>query len=361
MSEEEQLEVPAGLPNLRIEAAPALPEGVSWRGLMEEWTRRVSEAGLLQPDPLYYLLWSGAVVGAYVAAFAGLLAEPHWALRVGLCALLAFCAVQCGLLGHEAWHGAITRRRGAQRALGLLFCNLLSGHSGQRWNQAHNEHHRACNEEGRDPDLAVELFALDPVAAAEKSGLARWTTRHQALLVPILVGMQGFSMMRDTFSWYREPRPGRWIELGLTLTHLCLWIALPAALIGWGPALLHYGLRTLLTGHYMSAIFIVNHVGQGTIGLGESVPFFWRQLRTTRNIRGGWLLSRLMGGLNHQIEHHLGPTMSSRRAAQAVPITRELCQRYGLPYVEQGWMEALGEVRAHLALLGRGAPAGAAR
>lgn len=34
-----------------------------------------------------------------------------------------------------------------------------------------------------------------------------------------------------------------------------------------------------------------------------------RQVPTSRNIRGGRVIDFLLGGLNHQIEHHLFPNM----------------------------------------------------
>ena len=42
----------------------------------------------------------------------------------------------------------------------------------------------------------------------------------------------------------------------------------------------------------------------------------------------------LMGGLNHQIEHHLFPSMPSVNLRAARPLVRAYCAEQGLPYTE---------------------------
>ena len=37
-----------------------------------------------------------------------------------------------------------------------------------------------------------------------------------------------------------------------------------------------------------------------------------KQVRTSRNVAGGWWATWLMGGLNYQVEHHLFPSMSPK-------------------------------------------------
>ncbi|WP_407698415.1 fatty acid desaturase [Streptomyces cyaneochromogenes] len=41
----------------------------------------------------------------------------------------------------------------------------------------------------------------------------------------------------------------------------------------------------------------------------------------------------LSGNLGHQIEHHAFLDLPSNRYAEAAPRVREICARYGLPYV----------------------------
>ena len=45
------------------------------------------------------------------------------------------------------------------------------------------------------------------------------------------------------------------------------------------------------------------------------------------------LFTKLMGGINYQIEHHLFPTLSSHRLAEIAPIVKEVCIEFNIPYV----------------------------
>ena len=55
--------------------------------------------------------------------------------------------------------------------------------------------------------------------------------------------------------------------------------------------------------------------------------FLRRQVLTSRNVRGGWLVDFALGGLNYQIEHHLFPSMPRPNLRRAQAIVRAFCQR----------------------------------
>jgi NADPH-dependent stearoyl-CoA 9-desaturase len=67
---------------------------------------------------------------------------------------------------------------------------------------------------------------------------------------------------------------------------------------------------------------------------GESRgQWYLRQIQGSANIDGGFLFHVLAGNLGHQIEHHVFPDLPSNRYAEVAPRVREICARYGLPYV----------------------------
>ncbi|WP_078973237.1 fatty acid desaturase family protein [Streptomyces sp. MMG1533] len=67
---------------------------------------------------------------------------------------------------------------------------------------------------------------------------------------------------------------------------------------------------------------------------GESRgQWYQRQIQGSANIEGGFLFHVLTGNLSHQIEHHVFPDLPSNRYAEVAPRVREICARYGLPYV----------------------------
>ncbi|KJK33554.1 delta fatty acid desaturase, partial [Streptomyces variegatus] len=57
---------------------------------------------------------------------------------------------------------------------------------------------------------------------------------------------------------------------------------------------------------------------------------------TSRNVRGGRLTDIALGGLNHQIEHHLFPSMPSPSLRRARTIVQRYCEDLGVDYVETG-------------------------
>src|SRR5918997_764925 len=61
--------------------------------------------------------------------------------------------------------------------------------------------------------------------------------------------------------------------------------------------------------------------------------WYVRQLLGSCNIDGPPVMHLMTGNLSYQIEHHLFPDLPSNRYAEVAPRVRELCERYGLPYV----------------------------
>ena len=50
---------------------------------------------------------------------------------------------------------------------------------------------------------------------------------------------------------------------------------------------------------------------------------------------GGDLNDAMHGWLNYQIEHHLWPDMTMLQYRRAQPKVREICERHGVPYVQE--------------------------
>jgi fatty acid desaturase len=86
----------------------------------------------------------------------------------------------------------------------------------------------------------------------------------------------------------------------------------------------------------------------------DDTDFLRRQVLTSRNVRGGWLVDFLLGGLNYQIEHHLFPSMPRASLRRAQPIVRAHCRRHGLPYVETSLFDSYRQALHHLHTAPRG-------
>jgi fatty acid desaturase len=77
-----------------------------------------------------------------------------------------------------------------------------------------------------------------------------------------------------------------------------------------------------------------------------------RQVLTSRNVRGGWFVDLLLGGLNYQVEHHLFPNMPRTCLRAAQPIVRAHCRALGIPYTETSLLDSYAIALRHLNSVG---------
>src|SRR5204862_3665491 len=126
-----------------------------------------------------------------------LLAGPALPLRLGAIAILAFLCVQAGFLAHEAGHGALTANRRLASCVGQVFNTLLTGMCYAYFQHIHRAHHPHCNERARDPDLQSEVLSMYAQSAYAKRGFGRFITRRQAVLIWILIWLQGLPFKPD--------------------------------------------------------------------------------------------------------------------------------------------------------------------
>jgi fatty acid desaturase len=84
----------------------------------------------------------------------------------------------------------------------------------------------------------------------------------------------------------------------------------------------------------------------------EKLDFFAKQVRTSRNVRGGWWATALYGGLNFQIEHHLFPNMPRPHLRKARVLVREHCRSLGVPYTEASMVSSYRIVIGYLNRVG---------
>lgn len=307
----------------------------------------LSAAGCFRRAPMRSAVYGAFILAGYAAAYGVLLTVPGPALRAAAILVLAFLGVHAGFLAHEAGHGALTRNRALAGLVGQVFNTLLTALCYSYFSHIHRRHHPHCNERAHDPDMQSEFFSMYAESAREKRGLGRLISRHQAVLIWILVWLQGYTLKIDSlcFLW-RNPRATR-VDQAFLALHFALWLVVPALVLGVPAALLNYALMTLLIGPYLGTIFLVNHIGTRVVEPGESLSFLEQELAVTRNLGTSRLQEFLFGGLNNHIEHHLFPSMPTARLRSARRITREFCRRHGLVYREMSWFAAAREVARH--------------
>jgi len=311
----------------------------------------LSDAGCFRPAPLRSAAYGAFILAGYAAAYATLLGDPGLGVRALAIVALAFFSVHAGFLAHEAVHGAISRNRLVTGFVGQIFNTLLTALCYSYFCHIHRRHHPHCNNRLRDPDMQSGFFSMYVQSAREKRGLGALVSRHQSVLIWILVWLQGFTLKIDSLQFLRgNPRATR-VDQALVLLHFALWFVPPVMALGFATALSNYLLMTLLIGPYLGTIFLVNHIGTRVIEPDESISFFEQELTVTRNLGASRLDDFLFGGLNNHIEHHLFPSMPTAGLRRARAITREFCGRHGLVYREMSWLAAAREVTAYFKTL----------
>jgi len=204
------------------------------------------------------------------------------------------------------------------------------------WDSKHSRHHANPNRVGRDPDIEIDTISFIEEDAATAGRLRAAITRKQGWLFFPLLMLEGLNLFFISFKHLltKKDVEGRWIELSIIIARHALIIVPTFMFLPLGMAFAFLGVQYAVFGVYMGASFAPNHKGMPIIGEDVKLDFFSKQVRTSRNIRGGWWATTLMGGLNYQIEHHLFPSMSRMKLAQARKIVMEYCRREDVPYTE---------------------------
>ncbi|MEV0844312.1 acyl-CoA desaturase [Streptomyces sp. NPDC049954] len=337
---------PDGTPREGSEFTPLL-RAVKGQGLLERRT------GWYARTIVVNTLTLAAVVTGMI-----LLGDVWWTLL--LAPILAVFSARTAFVGHDAGHAQITADRGTGRLIGLLHGNLLLGMSYAWWNDKHNRHHANPNHVDKDPDVAADVLVFSQDQVAERTGLRRWLTRHQAWLFFPLTLLEGFALKVHGFQDLRRQSPReRLVEGTLLLVHVVAYLTLLLTVLSPLKALLFLVLHQAAFGLHLGMAFAPNHKGMEMPDPdGERWGHLRRQVLTSRNIRGGPVTDWFLGGLNYQIEHHLFPSMPRPHLRLARPLVRAHCRDLGLPYTETGLVDSYRQALGHLHEVGEPLRAG---
>jgi fatty acid desaturase len=318
-------------------------------------TRQVHELGLMRRRYGYY--WTkmvGAVVvlAAWTVGFV-LLGDSWWQLLSA--AVLAVVVTQVAFLGHDAAHRQIFASGRWNDWASLVLANLLVGISYGWWQSKHTRHHANPNKDGYDPDIDLSALAMTPaMATRHRSRLMRWVVAHQGWYFFPLLLLEGLSLHVEGIKRVtrREPVPRRWVEVGLLAVRLGGLLALVLLVLPLPKAAAFLGVELGVFGLYMGSTFAPNHIGMPLVSPRLKLDFLRRQVLTSRNIAGGRWLSIAMGGLNHQVEHHLFPSMARPHLRRLAPLVAAHCEAEGVPYTQTTLAEGYRQVITYLNTVG---------
>ncbi len=320
---------------------------------------QVKEHGLLRRRRgFYWSLFAGLVVGLGLAWTAFALLGDSW-FQLIVAGALGVVFTQFAFLSHEAAHRQVFASQKWNDHAGRWLGTFLVGLSYSWWMNKHTRHHGNPNTVGKDPDIAPDGIRFLPEdAAAVRGPVLRTVLRFQGWLFFPLLTLEGLNLHRYaivsivTGTGTKADRRQRWVEGAMLVARFGVYLTVVFWFLPFGMACAFLGVQLAVFGILMGASFAPNHKGMPTIAHDAKVDFFSRQVRTSRNIRGGWWVSFLMGGLNHQVEHHLFPSMPRPALKQARLLVRAHCDGLDVPYTETTLLRSYGIVVRYLNRVG---------
>ena len=172
------------------------------------------------------------------------------------------------------------------------------------------------------PHASAQVFQHITVPLAMSFGFIKWFIADFFALSTGKVGNINFSVTQS--EWYKL--------LIFKSFWLLIHVIVPIYYCGVVKTFLLAFLWLAIGAHYLENTFIVNHIQHGLV---PSVNAHWsvKQVLATSNwCSESIFFNWISGGLNHQIEHHLFPTVSIHLYPQISPIIKKCCQDFNLPY-----------------------------
>lgn len=313
----------------------------------------IKETGLLRRAGWFYASVGAALALAFGGAITGFVLFGDSWFQLIIAAVLGVLFTQVAFLAHEAAHRQILATGPANDRLARVLVAFV-GMSYSWWDSKHSRHHANPNQVGKDPDIEVDTISFIEADAAEARGLRGFLTRRQGWLFFPLLTAEGINLHAHSIRHLlgRGPVKARWAELGMLTLRFGLVLTPIFVVLPPGKAAAFLGIMLAVFGVYMGASFAPNHKGMPVIAPDTRLDFFSKQVRTSRNVRGGWWATWLMGGLNYQIEHHLFPSMARPHLAKTREIVRDFCETHGVPYTETSLLRSYAIVIEYLNRVG---------
>jgi fatty acid desaturase len=313
--------------------------------------RQITDAGLLERRPAYYAVRMSvvaAMLGGVCAAFL-VVGSSWWTLLVA--AILGVVFAQAALLAHDVAHRQVFRTRKPSDVVGRLIGNMVVGMSYGWWTDKHTRHHNNPNHDELDPDVRPELLIWATESAWGRRGFRGFVTRHQAGLFFPLLTLLSVDLRISSIKALRHPgMRRRGLEAALLAVHLVAYTAALLTVLSPLQAIAFFAVHHAVFGVYLGMTFAPNHKGMPHPTGTED--YLRKQVLTSRNVTGGALTDVALGGLNHQIEHHLFPAMPTPNLRRAQPLVKAYCRRIGVSYEETGLFQSYRQALRHLHAVG---------
>jgi fatty acid desaturase len=199
------------------------------------------------------------------------------------------------------------------------------------------------------------LFTQAGFKAAARGRLGRMFARVQGYMFLPLLLLEALNLHVSSVRAVFQPGlRRRRLEAALLLVHTVGYLAAVFVVLTPLQGLVFIAVHQGLFGVYLGSSFAPNHKGMPILSGDNELDFLRRQVLTSRNVRGGWLIDTALGGLNYQIEHHLFPSMPRPNLRRAQELVRNFCREHDVAYCETTLLRSWRQVLGHLNEVGAG-------
>ena len=291
------------------------------------------------------------------------------------------------------------------------FQHMLGHHPYTNLLNTHEEDLKAqnidSNIEEKDQESDPDVFSSFPLMRMHPCHEPQWFHRYQHLYAPILFAMMSLEkvLQQDvevalSHRLYHIDAKCRYGDIrnvirfwGMKAVSMVYMVALPCYFHGVSRGLMLFLVGHLTCGEVLATMFIVNHVIEGVSfaqkdgsktdevfskpktaqgvtpmdatmknskeGASHSpVPFNdWAAVQCQTSVNwssGSWFWNHFSGGLSHQIEHHLFPSICHTNYVHIQDVVERTCHEFGVPYQsEASLFSAYGKMLKHLKTMGR--------
>jgi fatty acid desaturase 2 (delta-6 desaturase) len=313
----------------------------------EQLRQTVTKMGLFKPSVTFFTLSIVELIALEVFAYWVILTYGNnwlpWTLAL---VALATLQAQGGWIQHDYGHLSVFKSSSWNHAFHIFTMNVMKGAGADWWNHMHYQHHAKPNVIDKDPDVRLEkLFVLGDTmaerAAKKWKKSLPYNLQHRyffATLPPLLFPLYfQFMIFRHTIT------RRKWFELFTLMLFYVRFFAFFTTQMGLFGAMKFYFCVRVLESHWFVWVSQSNHIPM-SIEDDKERPWLALQMYATCDIEKGHFNDWFTGHLNHQIEHHLFPTMPRHNLYKAVPLVRSLCEKHGIPYTTKTLLGAFGDI-----------------
>ena len=248
---------------------------------------------------------------------------------------------------HDALHGSYSEKKSVNQL--MHFAALVIGVYPKTWKIQHNIlHHTYTNIEHADEDLTpIGVLRFSPYQDH------KWFHRFQHLYAIVFYALVtvAWAVTKDFVKinkyWklgliksHQELRKNLGLIVLSKIFYFGIILAIPILTlpVSAGQVVLMFLLMHVVTGISLSMIFQLAHIMPAAHFLEQEeqqIEDNWHvhQLMTTSNYAmENKVLTWFIGGLNHQVEHHLFPYVCHIHYPQLAKIVQETTEEFNLPY-----------------------------